>query len=144
MNPRREARSIYGWFNLSTRTTYAPDQLKIVRDALVAVLNGTKSETTFDVTVSRRGTNVIGTSTNTIARSGQATMTIGERATNVIILRLSSRGNSNSLYAASYYDMDWDLWYDPSLHLFVKGHLTVRRGGSPVRDFQVTSITLPQ
>jgi hypothetical protein len=43
VTPGTEARSLYRWFNLSTRTTYAPDQLNIVRDALAAVLNGTKN-----------------------------------------------------------------------------------------------------
>jgi hypothetical protein len=126
-NSGKEERTIYGWFNLSGRSAFASDQRQIARDALATVLNGTKTETTFYLTTSRRGTNVIGTSTNTLMRTGQAILTVGERAVNVITLRLSSNGTTNSLYSVGYYDIDWDLWYDPSSHLFVKGHVTTRR-----------------
>jgi hypothetical protein len=108
------------------------------------VLNGTKTETTFDLTTSRPGTNVIGTYTNTLMRTGQAILTIGGRAVNVITLRLSENGTPNSLYSKGYYDIDWDLWYDPSSHLFVKGRITTRRPAPWKHDFEVTSITLPR
>jgi hypothetical protein len=145
LNSAREQRTIYGWFNLSTRTTYAPDQRQIVRDALAAVLNGTETATTFDLTVNRRGTNVLGTSTSTLSRLGQASLTIEGRTISAITLRFAAKGLTNSLYSQTYYDIYWDVWYDPSSHLFVKGHLTDRRGGGArVRDFEVTSITLPQ
>jgi hypothetical protein len=134
INYGKEVRRIYGWFDL----TLAPDQQKLARDSLAAVLNGTKPETTFDLTMGLAGKNNIWTLTHTLARTGQAPLTIDGRSVNTIALYDSVKGGANSPY-----DGDWSLWYDPVAHLFVKGHLDLRRGNSQVRNFEVTSITSP-
>jgi hypothetical protein len=137
INYGKEVRRIYGWFDL-TNLTLAPDQQKLARDSLAAVLNGSKSETTFELTFGVAGRNYIGTMTDTLVRTGQAPLTIDGRPVNTIALRDSIKGGANSQY-----DGDWSLWYDPASHLFVKGHVDIRSGGLQVRDFEVTAITAP-
>ena len=116
----------------------APDQQKLARDALAAVLNGSKSETMFELTIGVAGRGYVGTMTHTLARTGQALLTIDGRSVNTIALRDSIKGGANNPY-----DGDWSLWYDPASHVFVKGPLDIRRGGLQVRDFEVISITSP-
>ena len=132
----KENRTIYGWYSLTTLNRSASEQQKI-RESLGAVLSGQRDQVTFETTTSRPGTSNVWTNQVTWQRMGEATLTIDGRRVNTIMLRNTDNGGANSNYEGV-----WDLWYDPLLHIWVKGEL--RRPGGPVREaFEVISITPP-
>jgi hypothetical protein len=142
----KEVRTTYGWingwFNL-TRFDYPSSSRRAARDALAGVLNGTITATEFDQPWGNRVTRQPGKASFVLVRTGNETLAIGATAINAITLRVSAEGNANSKIPESYFSNDWDLWYDPESHLFVKGHVTNRRGAPQILDFVVVSITLP-
>jgi hypothetical protein len=130
----KTVRAIYGWYTLQNFAMTA-DTEKSARAGLGAILSGHSDEVSFQMTNSRPGTSYIWSGTESWKRTGQATLSIGGRPTNVMTLHEMFKGGANTNY-----DVYWDLWYDPVLHLFVRGesHFT----GGPIRSFfEVLSVS---
>jgi hypothetical protein len=106
---------------------------KAARAGLGAILSGQSQEVSFEMTNSIPGTRYMWSGTESWKRTGQATISIGGRPTNVITLREAFKGGANSSYDGSN-----DLWYDPALHIFVKGET---HGGRPTGNFEVLSVS---
>jgi hypothetical protein len=136
LNFGKIVRSIYGWYPLQNFAMSAETEKK-ARAGLSAILSGQSEEVSFEMTNSRPGTSYVWSGTESWKRTGKATVLIGGRPTNVITLRESFKGGADTNY-----DGYTDLWYDPVLHLFVKGE--THSTGGPVRSgFEVMSVSAP-
>jgi hypothetical protein len=130
----KPVRRIYAWYDLTTYTMTSETE-KRAREGVGAVLSGRNEQVSFEMTLNRPGSNYGSYSgTETWNRTGQTTITIGGRQTNVITLRETFKGGANTSF-----DGYWDLWYDPVLHLFVKGEQ--HTFGGPIR-FATEAITI--
>ena len=131
----KTVRFIYGWLPLQGFAMTEATE-KSARAGIGAILSGQSKEVSFEMTNSSPGYGSW-SGINTWKNTGSATISVGGRPTNVITLRSAFKGGGGSNY-----DGYWDLWYDPVLHLFVKGeeHAT----GGPVRKaFEVLSVSPP-
>jgi hypothetical protein len=136
VNNGKPVSRIYGWYDI-TNFKLTPDTQSKARAGLAAILTGQTGETSFEMTLSLVGRSEPWSGIESLKRTGQATISVGGRPTNVILLHTAFKGTANSRYDAA-----WDLWYDPVLHLFVKGHLTTDSGfAGRVRDFEVVSLS---
>lgn len=129
-------RVLYGWYSVTTRVRTA-DTLQRIHEGLGAILSGKSDRVVFDMTSSLAGRSYMWTTTDTWTHTGQATLTIDGNAVNTITLHWTEKGG-----AGTNVDDEWDLWYDPIRHIWLKGEL--RSPGGPIRDaFEVTSVSLP-
>jgi hypothetical protein len=135
----REARRIYGWYDLTTYSISSDDQEK-VRAALEALLTGSRSEVTYEQPENYLGKSAYGWINNyQWKRTGQALLSVNGRAINAVTYQLEIKAVVRGIY-----DGVWDLWYDPATRIWLKGHVTMRQGSSRVTDFEVLSIASPQ
>ena len=138
VNNGKPVSRIYTWYDLTNFNLTSDTQNK-ARAGLGAILTGQTNETSFDMTMNEVGKSQTWSGVESWKRTGQTTIPVGGRPTNVITLHEAFKGGANSRY-----DADWDLWYDPALHLFVKGHKTSATGfGGRIVDFQILSVSSP-
>ena len=129
---------IYGWYDITNLNMTADTQNK-ARAGLGAILTGQTAATSFDMTMNTVGRSETWSGVESWKRTGQTTIPVGGRPTNVIALHEAFKGGANSRY-----DADWDVWYDPATHLFVKGHKTTATGfGGRIADFEILSVSSP-
>jgi hypothetical protein len=138
INNGKAVSRIYGWYDL-TNLNMTADTRSRAQAGLGAILTGQITETSFDMTLNTVGRSQPWSGVESWKRTGQTTISVGGKPTNVITLHEAFKGGANSRYDAA-----WDLWYDPALHLFVKGHLTTDSGfAGRVRDFEIQSVSGP-
>jgi len=127
---------LYGWYDLD-HYSRTPATTTDMHRGLGAILSGQTSKTAFEMTSSQNGTRYNWSGTENWERVGQATLSIGGRPTAVVMLREAFKGG-----ASSGYDGFWNLWYDPALHVFVKGEH--HAAGGPINNtFTVLSVSRP-
>ena len=130
----KTVRFIYGWLPLQN-FAMTEETEKSARAGIGAILSGQSKEVSFEMTNRRPGGGTSWSGIDSWKNTGSATISIGGRPTNVITLREAFKGGANTSY-----DGYWDLWYDPVLHLFVKGEQHAI--GGPVQNgFEVLSVS---
>lgn len=127
-------RRLYGWYDLTTNGHDAETE-RLMREGLGAILSGRLASVNYKMMITAGSFAWSGN--EAWQRAGEATLSIGGRPTKVIALRETFVGQGNSNY-----DGYTDTWYDPKLHMFVKGE-THLHGGPVARAIEVTSVTLP-
>ena len=120
---------------------YTTDSFQRMRDAIGAVLSGRSTKASYEYTLGYPGRSYVGSGVETWQRTGETSVDIQGRTVNVIMISEEVIGTANNVA-----NFRWDMLYDPSRHVFVKGSGTgfipaATRALSP--DYVVTSISDP-
>jgi hypothetical protein len=145
---------LFNWESLNGNVIYRPDSIERIRDGWRAVLSGERDEISYDSTHRTRIVSppVVVSGHNTVTREGQGEMLIGGRPVTVVKLKTTFTATyySDNSNAGILGNINWNLWYAPELHIFVKGQFTgnpghYRTGGARPTppDFEVTSVREP-
>jgi hypothetical protein len=130
----KPVRRIYGWYDL-THYTWTTEMRERAQVALAAVLSGETQEARFALTLGRLGMTETWSGTVSWRRAGVATLPLGRGKIDTIVLKNSFEGGEKGKY-----DEVWDLWYAPSVNLWVKGEKRRIAGGPVIGGFEVLSV----
>ena len=133
-----DRKSLLGFWPLPFRE---PSEEPAVRAAMRSILNGQKSEVTFDITTQfagtgrQGGTATFGKITNTFRRAGTETVTIGGQPINAVVYERFEQTPNGGLTRRHY--------YDPASAVWVKVSDAARDGTVMIQGSAALSVTVP-